>query len=267
MSIHFDGTLPLTQASLWCISVWLRSCLDPQNAEWRWKTDCLCIPYLVNCRAELFPIGKERLAYIFGVKISQLCVWMLLWTGDGLTDHKPLLSRRLSYITTGLCTNQEIYGHFSCLHMSTPWSSGGQSEHANADALSRLPLPTIPQPEKTPAELVLLTEDLRIPLMTLNSGQARTVPSSPVYAARLASRDKWVLTTIRNQFKKLELSSYDGYILWGSWVIVRKEGSFAGVTWRTSGHDKDEKKNVCLVNVCLVAWTWRRDWELCTPLS
>ena len=43
----------------------------------------------------------------------------------------------------------------------------GTKEHANADALSRLPLPVEPASVKTPPELVLLTDHLSLsqPLM------------------------------------------------------------------------------------------------------
>jgi len=54
--------------------------------------------------------------------------------------------------------------HFSSHNTSTLWHSG--MLHVNADALSRLPLPSVPAHTQTPPELVLLIEQLAESLVT-----------------------------------------------------------------------------------------------------
>lgn len=112
--------------------------------------------------------------------------------------------------------------------------------HANADLLSRLPLPMSPTNVPQPAETVLLMEKLQ---------------SSPVMAVHIRkwiSRDT-VLSHVRNfvlkgwrstteaalqpyQKRKDELSVHDGCLLWGCRVIVPPAGRQSVMDELHEGH-------------------------------
>ena len=113
-------------------------------------------------------------------------------------------------------------------------------QHANADALSRLPLPDHPKDVPLPGEMVLLFE-------TLNS--------SPLTAAEIrALTDKDpLLSRVRNnvlrgwhdtdqpamrpyQSRSSELSVQDGCLLWGSHVVIPPRGRATVLSLLHEGH-------------------------------
>ena len=112
--------------------------------------------------------------------------------------------------------------------------------HGNADALSRLPLPTAPAEVPMPAELVLLTEHLE---------------DSPVTAQhiRLWTKRNPVLSVIQNYvrhgwpdkvdskftaftMKREELSLHQDCMLWGNRVVIPNKGKEAVLHELHCGH-------------------------------
>jgi len=103
--------------------------------------------------------------------------------------------------------------------------------HANADALPRLPLAVKPEKNFEPAELVLLMTHLE---------------SSPVSASQIAeaTRKDPVLSTVSQYTsqlspyfcKRMELSVYDGCLLWVSHVIIPKPYQEAVLSQLQEGH-------------------------------
>ena len=119
---------------------------------------------------------------------------------------------------------------WSLLLSSYEYSLSFQSTtaHANADALSRLPLPEEPAKSMIEPELVLLAEHL---------------DDSPVTAADIrvwTKKDKKLSKVLQNMqrgwpsdgdpslepfsSRRLKLSSYDGCILWETRIVVPPQG-------------------------------------------
>ena len=98
------------------------------------------------------------------------------------------------------------------------------SKHANADGLSRLPLPDQPTTVPLPGELVCLVETLqRTPLSTtlIKRGVERDPLLSRVKENVLQGwRDSDDPEMRPFQNRKDELSLHDGCLLWGSRVVV-----------------------------------------------
>ena len=102
------------------------------------------------------------------------------------------------------------------------------TQHGNADAMSRLPLPESPREIPDPAEWVLLIEGLKD--SPISSAQIRTWTRRD----SLSSQVLWCVqqgwpTVVNEELKpywnqRLELSVYDGCLLWGSRVIVPPPG-------------------------------------------
>ena len=98
--------------------------------------------------------------------------------------------------------------------------------HANADALSRLPLPEIPAVTQTPPELVLLADHLaNFPMSThqIHNWTRRDPQLAPIIQF---VQQGWPSSCAEQDHhasffdKKTELSVHKGCLLWGSQVVV-----------------------------------------------
>ena len=102
------------------------------------------------------------------------------------------------------------------------------TEHANADALSRLPLKDTTQDAKTPPELVLLVDHLNDSPVSAEQIKKAT-RQDPVLATALQYiQQGWphkdaINDTLKPYYhRREELSVFDGCILWGNRVVVPK---------------------------------------------
>ena len=104
-------------------------------------------------------LEKEGLACVFGM--SRFRSYLLGHHFDLITDHKPLLAL--------LGENRAVPESASGRVQRWSWMLANYEytmkfrptqQHGSADALSRLPLPQVPQETAVPAELVLLMETL-----------------------------------------------------------------------------------------------------------
>ncbi len=174
-------------------------------------------------------IEKEGLACVFGVTRFHSYIYGRHFTL--VTDHKPLLSlfneeravppqasARIQRWALTLATYE-----YTLVFKPT-------DAHANADALSRLPLqlsvPTVPQP----AETVLLMENIEA--SPLSATHIRTwTRRDPLLSQVLLLVEKgWASdVNLGDNFKpyamrRTELSVQDGCLLWGSRVIIPMQG-------------------------------------------
>ena len=104
-------------------------------------------------------IEKEGLSCIFGVKKFYPYLFGRRFTI--ITDHKPLLSLLSCQRTTSVQASARVRRwslHLSMFEYDLKFRR--TKEHANADALSRLPLTDTTPESKTPPELVLLIDHL-----------------------------------------------------------------------------------------------------------
>jgi len=114
------------------------------------------------------------------------------------------------------------------------------TDHANVDAMSRLPLPEVPAQTTIPAEIVLMVDQLQEAPITAHQIAAWT-KRDPLMARVL----RYVLQGWPHQqdeaiksywLKRTELSSESGCIMWGGRVIVPPQGRGSVLTELHSGH-------------------------------
>ena len=170
-------------------------------------------------------IEKEGLACVFGVKRFHCYLYGRHFTM--VTDHKPL--------TSLLSEEKSIPAHASARIQRWALTLGmyeynliykAGSAHANADALSRLPLPgSAPTSTPQPTETVLLLEQLQSCPVTAD--QIKTWTSRDPVLSRVQQfvLRGWPTGSVAEELrpywhKRLELSCQDGCLLWGSRVVV-----------------------------------------------
>ena len=112
--------------------------------------------------------------------------------------------------------------------------------HANADALSRLPLPIVPEQVPTPPELVLLTERLADSPVTADQIRDWTRRDPSLASVLQFVRQGWPSQCDQElapfASRKSELSMHDGCIVWGARVVVPPQGRQAVLQELHEGH-------------------------------
>ena len=172
-------------------------------------------------------LDKEALGIVFGIKRFHHYLYGRKFTI--LSDHQPLQylfdeSRCVPTLASARIQRWALM--LSAYDYHIAYKPG--SMNANADGLSRLPLPDSPSAVPVPGELVLLFECLQH--SPLKAAQIRTWTDKDPVLSRVRDR---VLSGWRDtnepemkpyQNRSSELSVQDGCLLLGSRVIVPKQG-------------------------------------------
>ena len=118
------------------------------------------------------------------------------------------------------------------------------AEHANADALSRLPLPVEPATTETPPELVLLADHMSESPVTATQIRSWTRKDPELslvvqflqqgWPSKSSCGDSPKLAPFLS--KKLELSLFEGCVLWGTRVVVPTQGRKGVLVELHEGH-------------------------------
>ena len=112
--------------------------------------------------------------------------------------------------------------------------------HANADALSQLPLPEEPAKVISEPELVLLAEHLADSPVTANDSRSWTQRDTKLSRVLYYVRHGWPTEGDTNlepySSRRLELSHFEGCVLWGSRVVVPPPGRQAVLQELHEGH-------------------------------
>ena len=172
-------------------------------------------------------LDKEALAIVFGIKRFHQYLAGRHFTI--LSDHKPL--QHLFQEKTGIPTLASARIQRWALLLSAydyqiQYKPG--NSHANADVLSRLPLPDLPEREKLPGEITLplnMLKSLPVTAQNIQKWTSRDPTLSQVrqmLASGLKNSDDNKLSPY--QKRRDELSLQDGCILWGSRVVVPPQG-------------------------------------------
>ena len=168
-------------------------------------------------------VEKEALACVYGVK--HFHAYLLGHKFVLQTDHEPL--------RTLFSESKVVPPHASSRIQRWAWTLASYEysivcrktgQHANADAMSRLPLPYTPDETSVPEELVLMVEGLQ------------DAPITAFQIARWTRRDPLMARVTRCILegwprspdeelrpywtKRLELSTHDGCIVWGGRVVI-----------------------------------------------
>ena len=145
------------------------------------------------------------------------------------TDHKPLLTlfnENKAIPQQAANRIQRWAWTLASYEYTIEWRKS--SDHANADAMSRLPLPDVPSQTTVPAELVLMMENLQESPITAAQIATWTRRDATMAKVLEYTQNGWptnVTEEMKPYFgKRLELSSQSGCIVWGGRVVIPPQG-------------------------------------------
>ena len=226
MLVHFDPTLEIhlaCDASDYGLGAML-SYRMPDGSD---KPIGFVSLTLSEAEKKYSQIEKEALACMVGITRFHSYLWghhFLLQT-----DHKPLLSlfnEKKAIPQQAANRIQRWAWMLASYEYTITWRN--TTQHANADALSRLPLPEVPPQTTIPAELVLMVDQLQDAPITATQIAAWT-RRDPLMARVL----RYVLQGWPKQQddelkhywpKRMELSVESGCIVWGGRVVIPPQG-------------------------------------------
>uniref|UniRef100_A0A8C2FFT4 Gypsy retrotransposon integrase-like protein 1 n=2 Tax=Cyprinus carpio TaxID=7962 RepID=A0A8C2FFT4_CYPCA len=173
-------------------------------------------------------LDKEGLAIVFAVKRFHQYLYGRPFTV--FTDHKPLMSLFSEHKGIPSMASARIQRWaltLSAYQYRIVYRAG--KENANADALSRLPLPDIPASTPLPPETVFLLEKLSDSPVSAKQIKTWTERDKVLSKVKRFILQGWPGRLVDIEMKpfekrKNELSVQDGCILWGSRVVVPPPG-------------------------------------------
>ncbi|XP_061570028.1 uncharacterized protein K02A2.6-like [Cololabis saira] len=171
-------------------------------------------------------LDKEGLAVMFGIKKFHKYLYGRVFTI--YTDHKPLISLfnvRKPIPQMGSPRVQRWAVTLSAYEYNIVYKPG--KHHANADALSRLPLPdTAPEKEMTEQVLMMdVLDDTLVDSTQIRRWTAKDVILAQVHEYTLKGWPAQTDVCFKPYHqRKTELSVRDGCVLWGARVIIPTKG-------------------------------------------
>ena len=190
-------------------------------------------------RSATTQLEKEGLSCIFAIKKFNDYVFGRHF--ELVTDHKPLLGLIKEDRATPTQASSRI--KLWSLFLSNYEYSlviRNTTAHANADALSRLPLPEEPAKTTSEPELVLLAEHLADSPVTASDIRAWTERDTKLSRVLQYVQQGWPTEGDAEvepySSRRLELSCFEGCVLWGSRVVVPPPGRQAVLQELHEGH-------------------------------
>ena len=172
-------------------------------------------------------LEKEGLAIVFGVKRFHQFLYGRKFAI--YSDHKPLqhlFSESRPIPTMASARIQRWAQTLGAYDYAIAYKPG--VEQANADSLSRLPLPDVPATVPLPGETILLLDMLQESPVTASQIKTWTDHDPILSHVRLMIQNGWQETSNATyrpyQSRKNELSVQAGCVLWGSRVVVPSAG-------------------------------------------
>ena len=175
-------------------------------------------------------IEKETLACVFGIKKFHSYIYGRRF--QLVTDHKPLLSLLHQHRAVPTTTSNRIQRWALTLSMYDYQISFKTSQsHANADALSRLPISDVLSDPPIPHETIFVLDQIDESPITVTHIRLWTrrnpVLSRVVDFTQTGWPNNWDKSDDKFRpfyLRRLELSTQDGVLLWGNRVVVPPQG-------------------------------------------
>ena len=225
--VHYDGKLPLL---LECDAspLGVGAVLSHQYEDGSERPIYFASRSLSPAEKHYSQLEREALALVFGVKKYHQYLYGREF--QLVTDHKPLTSlfnedKSIPQMASSRIIRWAVT--LSAYQYKIRHKKG--TLNSNADALSRLPLPTNTESTPVPADIVLLMNYIDASPVTgtdIKTWTRRDSTLSRVYDwIQLGWPNKSPGEEFRPYFaRKDELSTHNGCILWGSRVVVPKPG-------------------------------------------
>jgi len=235
---HFDSSLKLTLACD-ASAYGLGSVLSHKMPDGSERPIAYSSRTLSVAERNYSQLEKEGLACIFGIKKFHNYIFGRSF--ELVTDHKPLLGLLKEDRATSQQASSRIKRWSLFLsnyeYLLVFWNT---SAHANADALSRLPLPEEPTKAFEVPELVRLAEHLNESPVT--ASDIRVWTQRDVKLARVLQhiQQGWPNNGDPElepySSRRLELSCFDGCIMWGTRIVIPPPGREAVLQELHEGH-------------------------------
>ena len=208
---------------MWCLQLAVLAPTSPDGSE---KPIAYASRTLNSFGREEFTIGEGGVSLCFWCEeVLQLRVWTQIQF-DYWPQAPPEIAKSWqAYITSSICWVRRWSLYLSQFEYFLKFR--GTKEYANADALSRLPLPTVKK-EHIPPELVLLTEHLDNSPVTSKQIKAATARDTHLSAIVQYLQKGWSTVCPNDELKPYFFSEtiWTIPLWWFYFVGIKGGGSY-----------------------------------------